>query len=501
MKLKFGYCFAVALLGVNWAWAQLGTATPESQGIASEDILKWINVAERDIHVLHSFVLVRHGKIVASGWWDPYRETAPHRLFSHSKSFTATAVGLAIDERKLDLDEQVAEIFADKLPATIPDNLKQLRVRDLLTMNAGTKSDSFRNDPAGDWVKAFLASDFAVRPGTMFRYDSCATYMLAEIVEKKTGRKMMEYLKEKFFDPLGITGVETTYSPSGVPCGGWGMAMKTTDLARFGQCYLQEGAWNGKQVLSREWVRLATSKHTRNCGNASDYDNNDWHRGYGFQFWRCQHNCFRADGAGGQFTIMMPDQDAVFCATALFGDFQGAFNTVWEHLLPAMKNAPLPENPEALAKLREKCATLRLATVAGGREGVVKDLRSWKLKPNNGGFDELRFEPDEEGWKIVLSGDKRKVAFNVGHQKWRTGETSLTDATVDPLGAFGLLGTLNTAASGAWTENGKFTARVWYTHEAAKSKLELDFTGPKPKCLFHTDGACLPSTDLKLEAE
>ncbi|MCQ2388362.1 MAG: beta-lactamase family protein, partial [Kiritimatiellae bacterium] len=493
----FACACACALSGAE---AQLAYSTPEAEGISSRAILDWVDAAEKEIAWMHSFVLVRHGKIVASGWWNPYKREYPHRLFSHSKSFTSTAVGFAADEKKLDLDERVAAIFPDKLPANPSENALRLRVRDLLTMNVGSEgTDNFRRDPSGDWEKAFFAGDFKHEPGTRFKYDSSATYMLASIVERKTGRKMMEYLHEKFFDPVGITSVYTTYSPSGVPCGGWGMAMTTEELARFGQFYLQRGAWEGKQLLSRDWATLATTKQTASGWGGPDQPDSDWYQGYCFQFWRCRHNAFRADGAGGQFTIVMPDQDAVFCGTALFGDFQGAFNTIWKHVLPAFKDAPLAEDPEALKRLRDKCASLELPLVKGSKTGVVADAKTWKLKPNARGITALSFAPDAEGWTLAFACADGERQLAVGAGKWRAGELQMSRQTCDPLGAYGLLGRVATAANGAWTAPGVFEAELYFTREAARGSVKIDVAGGKMKAKLFCGGACLKDETCVLE--
>ena len=204
------------------AFALMEPATPESQGVSSEAILKFIDGCEKtfggDGHgAMHGFVIVRHGKVIAEGSWKPFdtlNET--HMLYSHSKSFTSSAIGFLADEGKIDLDERIVDLFSNDVPAKVSENLRQLRVRDLLTMNVGKKDHVLRDD--GDWAKRFLAMDFFRTPGTGFKYDSDATYMLAAIVEKKSGEKMMDYLKRKMFDKIGITKAWTTCSPQGVPC-------------------------------------------------------------------------------------------------------------------------------------------------------------------------------------------------------------------------------------------------------------------------------------------
>ena len=217
----------------------LPAATPESQGVSSEAILGFVDACEKTFDggangALHGFVILRHGKVIAEGSWKPFDTlNVPHMLYSHSKSFTSTAVGLVVEEGRLDLDERVVEIFSNEVPAKVSANLAQLRVRDLLTMNDGKQDHLLRG--GGDWVREFLAKDFTRKPGTGFKYDSDATYMLAAIVERKTGRRMMDYLKERMFDRIGITSAWSTTSPQGIPCGGWGINKTTRELARFGQ--------------------------------------------------------------------------------------------------------------------------------------------------------------------------------------------------------------------------------------------------------------------------
>lgn len=295
-------------------------ATPESQGVPSAAIEAFVNACEKELDGIHGFVLLRHGKRVAEGWWHPFDADLTQHVFSHSKVFSSTAVGLLYDEGKIKLDDRLIDIFPDKAPAQPSEEAKLVRVRDLLTMNVGQNTEAIFVEPDGDWVQALLRNKFDRKPGTGFRYDSCASHVLAAIMERKTGRKLMDYLDEKLFRKIGIQGAWTNVGPDGIACGGWGMNFKTLDLARLGQLYLQEGLWEGEQVLSREWVQLATSHQTK----TDRTDGGDWAQGYGFQFWRCRNNCYRADGALGQYTIVMPDQDAVLSITAGLSDMARA---------------------------------------------------------------------------------------------------------------------------------------------------------------------------------
>ena len=444
-RMMFAASFALyaSLAGA----AGLPRATPESQGVSSKAILEWIDACDAQMKYIHGFVLVRHGKVIAEGTWAPFDTlNEPHMLYSHSKSFTSTAIGFLADEGKLDLDERIADIFADKMPAEPSQRLLQVRVRDLLAMNFGSNPDkgarSDANNP--DWERGILVRPMEVAdPGRKHRYDSDATYLLSCIVERKSGKRTMEYLKEKLFDPLGMTSPWSTVSTSGTACGGWGMNMTTRDLAKFGQLFLDEGVWEGKRILSKDWVRLATSKQTATSGGPES----DWAQGYGFQFWRCRHGAYRADGAAGQYTIVMEDQDAVLSINAGDGDMQRELNLVWKHLLPAFGPASLPEDYDAQAKLAERCASLKLPVLEG--KGVagpslpasVSYGKSDILKAGEG-----RLAKTDSGW--VLEAQGRSLA--IGDGKWGETEWKFNDSNVEA--CFQLVGTRRVVASGAWKD-------------------------------------------------
>lgn len=348
-----------------WAGEPLPRSTPEAQGISSSAILAFIEEADQKIDTLHSFILVRHGKVVAECWWKPEAAHKPHVLHSLSKSFTSTAVGMAVADGKLSIDDPVLKFFPEDAPAQPSDKLKAMRVRDLLTMSTGHQTEAkFTKDEA--WVKSFLSQEVPHKPGAHFQYNTPATHMLSAIVGKVTGQPVLDYLKPRLFEPLGIDNPEWGASPQGNTVGGWGLKICTEDIAKFGQLYLRKGQWKGKQLVPASWVEMATSKQVSNGSDPA----RDWDQGYGFQFWRCRHNAYRGDGAFGQLCVVMPDQDVVIAVTADTKDMQGELNVVWDKLLPAFQAAPLPENPEAQAKLKEKMANLNVRE--GHKENTIK---------------------------------------------------------------------------------------------------------------------------------
>ena len=484
----------VSALCAASAFALMEPATPESQGVPSEAILKFIDGCEKtfdagDLGAMHGFVIVRHGKVIAEGSWKPFdtlNET--HMLYSHSKSFTSSAIGLLADRGKIDLDERIVDIFSNEVPAKVSENLAQLRVRDLLTMNVGKKDHLLRD--GGDWVKEFLSKDFFRKPGTGFKYDSDATYMLAAIVEKKSGMKMMDYLQKNMFDQIGIAKAWTTCSPQGIPCGGWGMNMTTRELARFGQLYLNRGDWDGKRVLSSDWVSLATTRQTwsgwQNVGVKALGEGTDWEQGYGFQFWRCRHGAYRADGAGGQYTVVIPEKDMVVSAHAGLGDFPKELDLIWDNLLPVLKDAPLAENPSAQKKLADRLAKLAIKPVEFARARKWTTPFEFSLRENARGFKSVRFDPKDGGGCIcTLVTRAGEQKFPAGTGEWQKGSIRIDTENYEGLGAY--IGEHKTMASCGFVTGG-FHLKAYLT--GTTGYLEFIVKDGKLTGQFYAMGGC-----------
>src|SRR5215813_6338000 len=346
------YAPAHASVAIAQKQASLPRSSPEQQGISSADILAFVEAADKEIDTMNSFMLVRHGYVVAEGWWAPYDRETPHMLYSLSKSFTSTAVGLAVAEGRFSLDDPVLKFFPEEAPADPSVNLRAMRVRDLLRMNTGNQVEApIRVDEPSKqtdtWVKTFLTHPVPFKPGTHFFYNSPATYMLSAIVQKTTGMTVLDYLRPRLFEPLGFENPTWVASPQGVSAGAYGLFARTEEIARFGQLYLQKGMWDGRRLVPAAWVEAATALQTANGSSP----NSDWDQGYGYQFWRCRHGAYRGDGAFGQFCIVLPEQDAVVAITAGVRDLQGVLNLAWGKLLPAMKPSPLAADEGAAKEL------------------------------------------------------------------------------------------------------------------------------------------------------
>ncbi|MEL7588505.1 MAG: serine hydrolase [Prolixibacteraceae bacterium] len=410
---------------------RLPGSTPEAEGVSSQGILDFLQAVENSEHELHSFMFLRHGKVIAEGWWNPYSPNLKHTMYSLSKSFTSTAVGFAVSEKLLSVDDPVISFFPEDLPDSVSPFLADMKVKDLLAMSAGQAPDPTATIVANDsnWVQAFLATPVVHDPGTKFLYNSMATYMLSAIVQKQTGKTMLEYLKPRLFEPLGIEGMDWEVDPVGINTGGWGLRIKTEDMARFGQLYLQKGRWNDRPVLPAPWIEEATTSKIIQYPELSPAarDSNDWAQGYCYQFWRCRNNAYRGDGAFGQYIIVMPDQDAVVVMTSETYDMQGELNLVWDHLLPAIKEDALPEDKELSARLEQRLNTLALPLSRNETDHIAGSSVSEKtyvMEPNKRMIDTLLFQFHADTCHLIMKSNHDDYTLTFGTDKWMIGETS-----------------------------------------------------------------------------
>ena len=251
----YSYGMATIAKQLMPARTALPRSAPEAQGVSSSAILAFLEDVEEHIPELHSVMLLRHGRVLAEGWWAPYAAQHPHMLYSLSKSFTATAIGMAVAEGRLTVDDLVLSFFPEQAPAAPDANLRMMRVRHLLSMSTGHDGDtSGRVFSQRNWVNAFLSLPVEHEPGTHFCYNTAATYLLSAILQKLTGEKLL-YLRPRLLRPLGITGATWESCPLGINTGGFGLSVKTEDIARFGQLYLNNGLWHGRRLSARNGSR------------------------------------------------------------------------------------------------------------------------------------------------------------------------------------------------------------------------------------------------------
>jgi hypothetical protein len=278
-------------------------------------------------------------------------------------------------------------------------------------------------------------------------------------------------LKPRLFEPLGIENPHWDASPQGITIGGYGLSIRTEDIARFGQLYLQKGKWQGKKLVPASWIEAATARQTSNGSNPRS----DWDQGYGYQFWRCRHGGYRGDGAFGQYCIVLPNLDAVIAITSGVRDMQAVLNLIWDKLLPAMKATALADNDEARMKLEKKLKALSLPPQTGSAAAAKVSGRKYEFPANDAKLESITLENDGKDGGVTLvsrfNGVERRIVC--GRGAWKKGR-----------GAWGTQPEQAVAASGAWTEDETFTAKLCLCETPFIVTVRLKFSGDEARYDF-----------------
>lgn len=413
----------------------IGGASPESMGVSSRGLTDFFDAVQKSGLEFHSIMINRNGNTILEAWWEPFEKEYIHTLYSLSKSFTSTAIGLLHDEGKITVNDKVIAFFPEKLPASVSDNLSAMRVYDLLTMHTGHDQDTMgriRASGETDWVKAFLQLEVPKQPGSLFLYNTGATYMLSAIAQKITGQNLMSYLQPRLFGPLGIAGADWEEDPNGINVGGYGLRIRTQDILNFGQLYLQKGLWNGKQLISAAWVEDATKRQV----NSQDNDS-DWGQGYGYQFWRCKPGCYRGDGAYGQYCIVIPDKNAVIAITSETKDMGASMKLVWDHILPAMQTpSSVVVDKTAKGKLSQTISRLSLPIENNSvPDHIAAQLtnRSFTFESNTLGGEKVSFVFQKDSCTVTFVENGRTIRIDSGLHRWITGGNIKQGNTLFPI--------------------------------------------------------------------
>jgi CubicO group peptidase (beta-lactamase class C family) len=439
----------------------LPRSTPAAQGVDPAAIVGFLDaLGERPDIEMHSLMLVRHGQVAAEGWWAPYTPERPQLIYSLSKSFTSTAAAFAQAEGLVDLDDTVISHFPEFAADITDPRSRSMKVRHVASMASGhTKEmlvDAMRRDPR-EPVRGFLLTPPERDPGTVFAYNQPCTYTLASIVQRNAGMPLTEYLRPRLFDPLGIGHVGWHTYPPGRQQGFSGLFARTEDIAKLGLLYLQQGQWEGTQLLSKEWVAEATSKQASNTQNSLP----DWQQGYGFQFWMARHG-YRGDGAFGQFCVILPEQDTVIVTTAYTFDLQAVLDAMWTHLLPGI-GVNVPGADSAQEKLTARLAGLSLP--ARGGASAPGDWGQWTSAPFAAAAEESEVRTlmlatgtfvtsvdvtrRPGGWEMTLTESGNALTFPVGTGEWAVSAPADRQGDIIPV-----------AASGGWLNDQTLRAEV-----------------------------------------
>jgi len=355
----------------------LPTRSPSDLGVDARGLLALVDGLEATPGVEpHGLVVVHRGAVVARGWWAPYSAERPHLVYSVSKSFTATAVGIAADEGLLTIDDTVVSWFPELDAEVTDERTRRMRLRHLLAMASGHLTETLDRAEATDptnVVRGFLLTPPEAEPGSVFAYNQPCTYTLGEVVRRASGASLVDYLRPRLLDPLGIDVAAWQRDATGAELGFSGLHTTTDAVAALGQLHLQQGRWGDEQLVSPAWVAEASRSHASTAHEGSA----DWQQGYGFQFWVSTHG-YRADGAYGQFSLVVPEHDLVVAITSQTTDTRALLDLVWATVLPSLGAGGSADDD---ARLAERLGALTLPGVAaptghgdpldGASEGTV----------------------------------------------------------------------------------------------------------------------------------
>lgn len=388
---------------------------------------------------LHSFMLYQHGNVLAEGWWRPYRAERVHMMHSATKSFTATGIGIAVDEGLLRLDDRVISFFPDHLPARIEPNLEAMTVRHLLTMTTGHATGISGGEwraVRSSWIAEFFREPVVHPPGGRFIYSSATSYMLSAIIRRVTGQRLYDYMRPRFFEQLEIGNIRWDIGPDDTHTGGNGMSCTTADLLKLGILHLAGGEWNGRRILSRRWVEEATRPHLKHIvrgaftgkryfaeGEGEARTPGVAHEGYGFHWWMGPHGTFSARGFYGQYCIVFPREGAVFASTGGLPITENGFSDlIWTHLLPALDGTARGEDRPGL---QTRLEALALPVPHRGVMPPQLPPESFVADTNEDGIECVSFEFSKDRVFFTLIDHRGTHTIEAGLGFWIEAQTAI----------------------------------------------------------------------------
>lgn len=400
----------------------LARASPESRGVKSQDILGFLREAE-DLGVkFNSFMLYRQGAVISEGWWYPYKAELPHIMHSATKSFTGAAVGMAIQEGYFSITDKVLSFFPEDAPDEPSDNLKAMTVEHLLTQTSGhttgLSGGSWRSIKSS-WIKEFFKVPVTKPPGTHFQYSSATSYMLSAIVQRTTGQSTVDFLRARMLQPMGIRGLRWQVGPDGVNPGGNGISCCTSDLLKLAILFLNQGKWNGRQLLAKSFA-LDSCK--------SQFGNE-----YGYQWWMGDYpGSYYAYGLFGQFAVIIPEYDAILVTTASEPWGEELLRSVIWRCLPAMFTSTTPhtqsdgDGDELKNYLSHRRVLPPFPSSCVGHQGVSDRL--FVAEPNIDNIEAFTLDFEDDRAVVHIWDHRGLHRVDVGLTSWLTGETSVTCA-------------------------------------------------------------------------
>ena len=463
--------------------------SPREVGVSSKIVKEFLDDASEMGYEYHSLMVIRHGKVAVEWYNEPYNKDTPQSVYSISKSFTSTAIGFALNEGLITLDTKLIDIFPDYPPKKPDERYEKLTVHNLLRMSSG-KQPSFLSDKSKiDWIEDYINSPWVFEPGEKFLYINENIFMLSAIINRVTGMTMREYLTPRLFLPLGIDFPFWETDRNGVEAGGWGLYLKTEDIAKLTLCYLQKGMYNGVQVIPEEWTELATKKQIDNSYNRPGTDAS---YGYGYCFWKnsIDESSFRADGMFSQFGIGIPEYDAVVVVTSSVTDETGCLKYLFNYFPRAFKEAEENEEQIVNTKVEPLFTSDRPATEKTINDRYIKFRKKFLLnlvgfpvsvlpmavvymltdKPGN--IDMVKFDFHEKECKMKWSEGLETNSITLGldgHYRY----SKITLGNID----------FTVCANGLWIDDESLLVTIRPIQTVAKRNLIFEFR-PKDRVIM-----------------
>jgi CubicO group peptidase (beta-lactamase class C family) len=458
----------------------LPRSTPAAEGLSSRSIGTLLDWLEAHSSESHSIMVVRHGRVVAEGWWSPYSADRPHHLYSLSKSFTSIAVGFAIADGLLSLDDRLVDVLPDHVPSDVSEQGRRITVHHLLSMTAGhdedTLLDAWELEPH-DLVRGFLRLPFAAAEGSRHTYDNATTFILARMVERVTGRRLEDLLDERLFVPMGIGPAVWDRVASGVAFGFQGLHLTTEAVAAFGELLLRGGRWGDRQLVPRDYVERATSRQIDVPESTDGVPSSA--RGYGYQFWMSRHG-FYGDGAFSQQCVVYPSLGLVVALTSANVATSEIPDGIWESLQPGVDRPDGPEEDEILAdRLRQLSLPAVLGSAAPQRSVTATLDGSAEDSPLPDGTTVI-VDPTHGGWLVRF---ESILDIEVGHGGWRE---------CSPLGR-------PVVATGGW-QGDTFVAELYVITSPHRVRLAVDAAAGTAVARWSTVPLTKPGLDLHLRS-
>ena len=462
--------------------------TPESAGIDSSVIVKMTEeMSYRGISI-HSLMILRDNRVACEAWSKPLSPEMPHMVYSISKSFLATAYGFALDEGKIKKETRLIDVFPE-LNIKKDKYLEKLTIHHLLCMTAG-KQTSIRGSKSDNWLDLFVKAKWIFEPGTSWRYVNDNYYIASKMLCKALGESITEYLTPRLYEPLGIDIPFWEHSPDGVEAGGWGLQLRTEDIAKLILCYQNKGSYNGVQVIPHWWTKEATGFITDNSVSEKEPDAS---AGYGCGFWRCagMPNTYRAEGMFCQYAVCFEDYNACLIMTSEHSDLQETLDVIWEYMPKAFiepdsekmgQTISLPDKSAIITKPRSEAEKLingrtyslrkcRFINLIGFPVSILPMPIVFFAKDRGGNMNDLRFEFSQNGctfsW-IEDGGFKNEIYLSMN------GDESIDEVCVGEL-------KMPVRSFAYWEEENLLTMHIRALPSVAERILRFEFTGNKIK--------------------